>query len=45
MGDPALRRQKLTGSVPNHDVDVLLNAFSKLLDVRVRREGNHVWLD
>ena len=45
VGDPALRRQKLTGSVPNHDVDVLLNAFSKSLDVRVRREGNHVWLD
>lgn len=45
VGNPALRRQKLTGSVPNHDVDVLLDAFSKSLDVTVRREGNHVWLD
>ena len=45
VGNPALRQQKLTGSVPNHDVDILLNAFSKSLDVSVRREGNHVWLD
>lgn len=45
VGNPALRQQKLTGSVPNHNVDVLLNAFSKSLDVRMRRVGNHVWLD
>ena len=45
VGNPALRQQKLTGSVPNHDVDVLLNAFSKSLDVRMRRTGNRVWLD
>ena len=45
VGNPTLRQQKLTGSVPNHDVDVLLNAFSKSLDVSVRRDGNHVWLD
>ena len=45
VGNPALRRQKLTGSVPNHDIDVLLNAFSKSLDVTMRREGNHVWLE
>lgn len=43
--DPALLRQKLTGSVPNHDVDALLNAFSKSLDVTVRRDGTHVWLE
>ena len=43
--NPALLRQKLTGSVPNHDVDVLLNAFSKSLDVSARREGTHVWLE
>ena len=45
VANPALRRQKLTGSVPNHDVDVLLNALSKSLDVRVRRTGSHVWLE
>lgn len=43
--DPALPRQKLTGSVPNHDVDALLNALGKSLDVSVRREGNRVRLD
>ncbi|WP_210513696.1 FecR family protein [Hymenobacter terricola] len=43
--DPALRQQKLTGSVPNHDVDALLNAFGKSLDVSVHREGNRVRLD
>ncbi len=45
VGNPALMQQKLTGSVPNYDVDVLLNAFGKSLDVKVRRQGNRVWLD
>ncbi|WP_159451988.1 FecR family protein [Hymenobacter roseosalivarius] len=45
LGNPALARQKLTGTVPNHDVDVLLNAVGKSLDVKVRRQGNRVWLE
>ncbi|WP_310392058.1 FecR domain-containing protein [Hymenobacter sp.] len=45
LANPALRQQKLTGSIPNHDLDVLLNAVGKSLDVTVRREGNRVWLD
>jgi ferric-dicitrate binding protein FerR (iron transport regulator) len=45
LRNPALRQQKLTGSVPNHNLDVLLNSLGKSLDVKVRREGNHVWLD
>ena len=43
--DPGLLRQKLTGSVPTHDVDTLLDAFGKSLDVRVQRDGNQVTLD
>ncbi|WP_161599548.1 FecR family protein [Hymenobacter nivis] len=45
LGNPALRRQKLTGSVPNRDVDVLLDALGKSLDVKVHRVGNRVKLD
>lgn len=45
LGNPALRRQKLTGSVPNRDVDVLLNALGKSLDVKVHRTGNRVRFD
>ncbi|AMJ64260.1 FecR family protein [Hymenobacter sp. PAMC 26628] len=45
LGNPALRRQKLTGSLPNRDVDVLLNALGKSLDVKVHRAGNRVRLD
>ncbi len=45
VGNPALLRQKLTGSLPGHDLDGLLNSFSKSLDVNYRRQGNQVWLD
>ncbi|GAC1585789.1 MAG: hypothetical protein NVS3B25_00310 [Hymenobacter sp.] len=45
LRNPALRQQKLTGSVPNHDLDLLLTALAKSLDVNVRRQGNRVWLD
>ena len=45
LGHPALARQKLTGSVPSYDLDVLLNAIGKSLDVKIRRKGNYVWLD
>ena len=45
VGNRRLLLQKLTGSMPNADADVLLSALGKSLDVRVRRVGNHVWLD
>jgi transmembrane sensor len=45
VGNPQLLQQKLTGSVPNQDVNVLLDAFARSLDAKVRREGNRVWLD
>jgi transmembrane sensor len=45
VGNPALLRQKLTGSLPGHDLDGLLISFSKSLDVNYRRQGNRVWLD
>ncbi|ALD22380.1 FecR family protein [Hymenobacter sp. DG25A] len=45
VNNPALVQQKLTGSVPNQDLEVLLNSLGKSLDVQVRREGQHVWLD
>ncbi|WP_167852102.1 FecR family protein [Hymenobacter elongatus] len=43
--DATLRQQKLTGSVPNHDLDELLSALGKSLDVKVFRTGNRVTLD
>ncbi|GAA4003863.1 hypothetical protein GCM10022408_14390 [Hymenobacter fastidiosus] len=45
LRDPKLRQQKLTGSVPTHDLDELLTALSKSLEVKVHRQGNQVWLD
>ncbi len=45
LANPALRQQKLTGSIPTHDLDVLLNTMGKSLDATVRRKGNRVWLD
>lgn len=45
VSNPALRQQKLTGSVPNHDVNVLLDALSKSLNVTMRRQGDQVWLN
>ncbi|NML66246.1 hypothetical protein HHL22_13620 [Hymenobacter sp. RP-2-7] len=44
VDDPQLLRQKLTGALPTHDLDGLLAAFGKILDVPVRRQGSHVWL-
>ncbi len=45
LGNPALARQQLTGSIPNGDLDVLLHSVGKSLDVKVRRQGNRVWFD
>lgn len=43
--DPRLLRQRLSGALPTRDLDDLLAAFGKTLDVRVRRQGSQVWLD
>ena len=43
--DPRLLRQRLSGVLPTHDLDGLLAAFGKTLDVQVRRQGSQVWLD
>jgi transmembrane sensor len=45
LGDPALRQQKLSGSVPSKDLDVLLATIAKSLDTNVHRTGNHVRFD
>ena len=45
LRNPALRQQKLTGSVPNHDLDVLLNTLAKSLDTNVHRTGSQVRFD
>jgi ferric-dicitrate binding protein FerR (iron transport regulator) len=44
VNNPQLLRQQLTGALPTHDLDGLLAAFGKILDVPVRRQGSHVWL-
>ena len=44
VDDPQLLHQKLTGALPTHDLEGLLAAFGKTLDVQVRRQGSHVWL-
>ncbi|UYZ62399.1 FecR family protein [Hymenobacter weizhouensis] len=43
--DPALLRQRITGSVPNANVEEFLDALSKTLDVRVTRTGQRVRLE
>ncbi|MGI4863115.1 MAG: FecR family protein [Janthinobacterium lividum] len=45
LRNPALRQQKLTGSVPNHDLDVLLTTLAKSLDTNVHRTGSQVQFD
>ena len=45
LRNPALRQQKLTGSVPNHDLDVLLTTLAKSLDTNVHRTGSQVRFD
>lgn len=45
LRNPALRRQKLSGSVPNQDLDVLLNTLAKSLDTKVHRTGSQVQFD
>jgi transmembrane sensor len=45
LGNPALRQQKLSGSVPSQDLDVLLATIAKSLDTNVHRTGNHVRFD
>lgn len=43
--DKHLLQQRLSGSLPTRDLDGLLAAFGKTLDVQVRRQGSQVWLD
>jgi len=42
---PAVRQQKLSGSVPNQDLDVLLNTLAKSLDTKAHRTGSQVVFD
>ena len=45
LRSPALRQQKLSGSVPNQDLDILLNTLAKSLDTKVHRTGSQVRFD
>jgi ferric-dicitrate binding protein FerR (iron transport regulator) len=45
LGNPALRQQKLSGSVPSQDLNVLLATLAKSLDTSVHRTSNHVRFD
>ena len=45
LGRPGLARQKLTGTLPGQNPDVLLEALGKSLDIKVRRQGSEVWFD
>ena len=45
LGRPALARQRLSGSVPTADLDVLLTAVGRSMDARVRRTGRQVWFE
>lgn len=42
LTNPRLAGQRLSGSVPTYDLDVLLTTLGKSLDVPVRRSGRHV---
>jgi len=43
--NPGLLRQKLTGSLPGNDLDGMLAALGKSLDISVHRAGKRVSLD
>ncbi|HEX8350609.1 MAG TPA: FecR domain-containing protein [Hymenobacter sp.] len=45
VADPSLLAQKVSGSVPSRDADVLLMALSKSLDMKVIRTGNQIRLE
>ena len=45
LANPALARQKLSGSVPTADLDVLLRSVGKSMDAKVRRQGQQVWFE
>lgn len=42
---PGLARQRLTGSIPSRNLDTLLEALGKALDVKIKKEGKQVWFD
>ena len=44
VADPDLLRQTVTGTLPNKNVDVLLQALSKSMSIRTERHGNKVHL-
>ncbi len=45
LGNPKMRQQKMTGTIPNANLEVLLSSLGKALNVNVRRDGSRVWLD
>jgi ferric-dicitrate binding protein FerR (iron transport regulator) len=45
VADPSLLAQKVSGSVPSRDADVLLMALGKSLDMKVIRTGNQIRLE
>jgi transmembrane sensor len=42
ISDPSLLELKFNGTVPSDNVDILLEGFSQLFDLNIKRQGNHV---
>jgi ferric-dicitrate binding protein FerR (iron transport regulator) len=45
ISDPALLEQKLNGSIPNENVDVLLDGLSHLFNLKITKANNLVTID
>jgi transmembrane sensor len=45
VADSALLQQRLTGSVPNENVDLILHGLAQLFDLTIRREKEKVYLN
>ncbi len=42
IADPALRRQTLSGTIPNNSIQTILNALSTLFDLRITQQDKRI---
>lgn len=45
VSDPALLNQRFSGTVPNHNVDVLMEGLGQLFGLTIRRQGKQVFIN
>lgn len=45
VGDPEILQQKISGAVPNQNLDLFLRGLTEILDVTIKRERDLVYVD